>query len=297
MDRMLPPLRIVLNNECNGNCPFCHNEGNISFQNMSLNTIEECANAANFMDLPYISITGGEPTFREDLPEIIQIIHKKTPNSKLSLTTNGYLLDKLEERLLNPLDTLNLSFSSFEHDVAKRYQNVDPQKVLHTFKKFPAKNKNLNIVITPENYYKVSNFIEYCTFENISLDIMFNLKDCTELDIKMQEYVFKKLEDYQNAKIVINTTPKLQIKVTEECKINVKHPFFSSLPEYEVCNNCNFKSVCLERVCAVRVMPDETVTFCLNRNIKSNKPNVYDKIIDAYNILNKSRSFLSFIYK
>lgn len=297
MDQMLPPLRMVLNNECNGNCPFCHNEGNISSQNMSLSIVEDCANAANFMDLPYISITGGEPTFRDDLSEIIQIIHIKAPNSKLSLTTNGYLLDKLEERLLKPLDTLNLSFSSFEYNVAKKYQNVDPQKVLHNFKNFPAKNKNLNIVITYENYYEISNFIKYCTSENISLDIMFNLRDYTESNIEIQKYIFEKLEEYKNAKIVINTTPKLQIDVTEKCKINVKHPFFSSMPEYEVCNNCSLKSVCLERVCAVRVMPDETVTFCLNRNIKSNKTNVYDKIIDAYNILAKSKSFLSFIYK
>ena len=126
---------------------------------------------------------------------------------------------------------------------------------------------------------------------------MFNLKNSADEDTEIQQYIFGKLEEYKNARIVINTTPKLQIDVSDGCRINVKHPFFSAMPEYEVCNKCNLKNSCMERVCAVRVMPDETVTFCLNRNIKFDKTNLRDKIIEAYNLLSSSRSFLSFIYR
>jgi MoaA/NifB/PqqE/SkfB family radical SAM enzyme len=37
----------------------------------------------------YVAITGGEPTIRKDLPEIIQYIHDKHPFSEIKLLSNG----------------------------------------------------------------------------------------------------------------------------------------------------------------------------------------------------------------
>lgn len=42
-----------------------------------------------------ISITGGEPTIREDLPEIIRFIKKRFPDNELKLLTNGRMLSYL----------------------------------------------------------------------------------------------------------------------------------------------------------------------------------------------------------
>ena len=43
-------------------------------------------------DLDCISITGGEPTIRKDLTQIIQKVRKKAPNQKVRLLTNGRML-------------------------------------------------------------------------------------------------------------------------------------------------------------------------------------------------------------
>ena len=118
----VPPLRIILTTQCNGCCPFCHNEGSRRNDNMSTKTINECIQSIIDLQIPKITITGGEPTLRQDLNKIIQTLQDKTTTS-IGLTTNGFSLSSVGNRLLKPIDNLNLSISSFNDDISMLYQN------------------------------------------------------------------------------------------------------------------------------------------------------------------------------
>lgn len=295
MINKIPPLRLVVNSICNGHCSYCHFEGNDSDGEMPLETIRACAIIANKLSIPNVAITGGEPTLRNDLVEIIKIISEESPDSKISITTNGAMLFKLIDK--KPLDiyNLNLSISSFNKEIAKKYQNVDPSMALKAFKTYNAKSKNLNIVITKDNYLEIDIILEYCINNSISLDLMFELKKYDIEDIGIQKYVFSKLETIGKPYILLENIPKLVVKVSHACTITVKHPLLSSMQNFDFCQSCDQNQNCFERICAIRVFPDSSVSPCLlKKPFKSD--DLLTQISNMYsNIINGS-SNLSFIY-
>jgi cyclic pyranopterin phosphate synthase len=66
-----------------------------------------------------VRITGGEPLLREDLDKFIYLIHSYKPDIDLAMTTNGYLLPKVAEKLQKAgLKRINISLDSLIPEVA-----------------------------------------------------------------------------------------------------------------------------------------------------------------------------------
>ena len=60
-----------------------------------------------------VKVTGGEPTVRADLPELIRMFRDVAPGIDLSMTTNGVLLDRLAQPLADAgLDRVTVSLDS-----------------------------------------------------------------------------------------------------------------------------------------------------------------------------------------
>jgi cyclic pyranopterin phosphate synthase len=60
-----------------------------------------------------VKLTGGEPTVRPDLPDIVGRVREAEPSVEISLTTNGYLLDRLAVPLAEAgLDRVTISCDS-----------------------------------------------------------------------------------------------------------------------------------------------------------------------------------------
>lgn len=86
------PLYVFLvTSKCNLNCPICFTDANAtrSIQEVSLTMIEKYLNAIRNQK-KIIRLSGGEPTIREDLPEIIRLI-KESGNFPY-IFTNGIKL-------------------------------------------------------------------------------------------------------------------------------------------------------------------------------------------------------------
>jgi cyclic pyranopterin phosphate synthase len=97
--RVADDLRVSVTDRCNFRCTYCMPaEGLRWLPKDELLTFEELTRLLRvFLDLGIrsVKITGGEPTVRADLPELVRMFREAGPGLDLSMTTNGVLLDRL----------------------------------------------------------------------------------------------------------------------------------------------------------------------------------------------------------
>jgi len=122
--RYVSNLRISLTQQCNFDCFFCHKEGQTApGRELTPSQIEVIAQAAYELGMTKIKITGGEPLLRPDIIDIVSRIANHT--SELSLTTNGYLLNKLALPLKTAgLHRVNVSLHSIHPQTFKQITGI-----------------------------------------------------------------------------------------------------------------------------------------------------------------------------
>src|SRR6266852_8300934 len=93
--RRIGDLRISVTDRCNFRCVYCMPEEGMQWLKresiLSFDEIERVARVAVDLCVEEIRLTGGEPTLRPDLPELVERV-SRLPVRSLSLTTNGFLL-------------------------------------------------------------------------------------------------------------------------------------------------------------------------------------------------------------
>ncbi len=98
-DRVASDLRISVTDRCNFRCTYCMPAEGLNWVPRSeIMTFEEIARLLRVLrslGVRSVKITGGEPTVRTDLPRLIAMLHEQDRDLEMSMTTNGYLLDKL----------------------------------------------------------------------------------------------------------------------------------------------------------------------------------------------------------
>ena len=118
--RVVADLRISVVDRCNFRCTYCMPAEGLPWLNREdLLTPEEIERLAGLfvgLGIREVKLTGGEPTVRPELPEIVRRIRSLDPPDRrldLSMTTNGYLLDRLAGSLREAgLDRVTVSCDS-----------------------------------------------------------------------------------------------------------------------------------------------------------------------------------------
>ena len=93
--RCVSPIYLILfvTERCNAKCKHCFvntpGKKDTSREELTLEEIEKIAQ--NMDNLLYLLPTGGEPFFREDLPEIINLFYKNNRLRNVGIPTNGSL--------------------------------------------------------------------------------------------------------------------------------------------------------------------------------------------------------------
>ena len=128
--RIVNYLRVSVTERCNFRCQYCMPEKPFSWvPKENLLSFEELflfIKTAMDEGVDKIRITGGEPLLREDLDIFIKMIHDYNPNIDLAMTTNGYLLPQVAQRLKDAgLKRLNISLDSLRSDVAAKIAQKD----------------------------------------------------------------------------------------------------------------------------------------------------------------------------
>src|SRR5262249_40370898 len=91
--RHITDLRISVTDRCNFRCVYCMPEEGMQWLKrdsiLSFDEIERIARVAVDLGVDEIRLTGGEPTLRPDLPQLVARL-SRLPLRSLSLTTNGF---------------------------------------------------------------------------------------------------------------------------------------------------------------------------------------------------------------
>lgn len=106
----LDEIDLHVTTRCNLKCKFCSVRANEhTYPDLPLSNIKEVIITAKTLGLKHLHLTGGEPTLRSDLEEIINFATKQ--NIETRLITNGYLLDKYRLRRLHESGLVNIMIS------------------------------------------------------------------------------------------------------------------------------------------------------------------------------------------
>jgi cyclic pyranopterin phosphate synthase len=134
--RVVSDLRVSLIDRCNLRCTYCMPaEGLPWLSKQEVLTVDEIERLVRLMaDLGVreVKLTGGEPTVRPELVEIVARLRSVKPALELSITTNGYLLDRLAVPLREAgLDRATVSCDSLlRHRFAEMTRRDALDKVL-----------------------------------------------------------------------------------------------------------------------------------------------------------------------
>ena len=115
--RVATDLRVSVTDRCNLRCTYCMPaEGLPWLPRAEILDYEEIARLVGVfvgLGVKTVRLTGGEPTVRKNMPELVRQLREAAPDVDLSLTTNGLLLDQLAAPLAAAgLDRVNVSIDS-----------------------------------------------------------------------------------------------------------------------------------------------------------------------------------------
>ena len=171
-------LRLSITDVCNFKCNYCLPDGyqcDTDRDFLSLPEIKRIAKAFAELGTEKIRITGGEPSLRKDLPEIIRAL-KQTPGIKhVAITTNGYKLpEHLPAWLDAGIDSINISIDSF--DPRQFHSITGHNKLEHILKGIDSAmldgraTLKVNTVLMREfNGFELDNFQQWVKDKPVSL--------------------------------------------------------------------------------------------------------------------------------
>src|SRR5687767_2482599 len=133
--RTIEYLRISVTDRCNFRCLYCMPEAGLTWlpksDILSYEEIAEVAGQLAPLGLRRLRITGGEPTIRPNLNELIAMLRAIPEIEDIALSTNGVRLPQIAELLREVgLDRVNISADSLRPDriakIARRNLGFDP---------------------------------------------------------------------------------------------------------------------------------------------------------------------------
>ncbi|MBZ9787857.1 polysaccharide pyruvyl transferase family protein [Psychroflexus sp. CAK57W] len=123
-------LNLNINDSCNSKCTMCNIWKRDEELEISPDQLKTVLSDDLYSDLQHVGVTGGEPTLREDLPDVYQKIIEAVPNIKgLSIITNAIIEEDVKKRIFDVkqvCDNHGVQFSAMVSidGVGKAHDNV-----------------------------------------------------------------------------------------------------------------------------------------------------------------------------
>jgi cyclic pyranopterin phosphate synthase len=122
-------LRISLTDRCNLRCVYCMPMTGLTFvpgpELLTVDEIEQIVRAAVDVGFHKVRLTGGEPTLRQDIVEIVRRLNGIDGIDQLVMTTNGYRLPYIARELAEAgLKRVNIHVDSLNPDRLPRLMRL-----------------------------------------------------------------------------------------------------------------------------------------------------------------------------
>lgn len=149
----------LITSNCNFNCPYCNRLEPRKIPDLSLEQIESYIKILSSMNCKYVHLTGGEPTTRKDLIDIIRLL--KQYNIRVGISTNGSRKTEYYKELITVgIELFSVSLDVHKKDLNKKFTLVSNNifdTVVNNIKELSKEvYVNVGIVFNDDNieYYK-----------------------------------------------------------------------------------------------------------------------------------------------
>src|SRR5215469_10994266 len=117
--RTIGDLRVSVTDRCNFRCQYCMPADGLPWlERDEILTFEEIAHVVGLfaaMGVHDVRLTGGEPLVRREFPRLAAMLAEIPDVEDLSVTTNGYLLERQAEALVRAgINRFNVSIDSLQ---------------------------------------------------------------------------------------------------------------------------------------------------------------------------------------
>jgi GTP 3',8-cyclase len=119
--RRISDLRVSVTDRCNFRCQYCMPADGLPWlersEVLSFEEIERVVRLMVGMGVEDLRLTGGEPLVRREFPRLVSMLSPIPGLKDLSLTTNGYLLERDAAALVEAgISRVNVSIDSLQRD-------------------------------------------------------------------------------------------------------------------------------------------------------------------------------------
>ncbi|MEL3901786.1 MAG: GTP 3',8-cyclase MoaA [Treponema phagedenis] len=259
-NRKIDYIRVSLTKNCNLRCKYCMPECGVYKESLlKIKDYEKVLLALSEVGIKKIKITGGEPLVRKDTMDLVKSLKESKKFTKITLTTNGLLIDKYIDEIINYMDGVNISIDSLNDSMYKYITGGELQNLKENIRlllKRGYKNIKLNtVLIRGFNDKEILNLITFAEDNNLILRFIelmpmgkgkaYNKFSREEIDCVVSK-VYKNKKRYNgklgNGPAEYFTYDNLKIKIG----------FIDALG-HSFCKNCN----------RIRLDSDGKIVFCL----------------------------------
>jgi cyclic pyranopterin phosphate synthase len=119
--RRISDLRVSVTDRCNFRCQYCMPADGLPWLErtalLSFEEIERLVRVFASLGVDELRLTGGEPLVRREFPRLVEMLARVPGLRDLSLTTNGYLLERDADALVAAgIQRVNVSIDSLQRD-------------------------------------------------------------------------------------------------------------------------------------------------------------------------------------
>jgi GTP 3',8-cyclase len=119
--RLISDLRVSVTDRCNFRCQYCMPADGLPWLDreeiLHFEEIERVVRILAAMGVTDLRLTGGEPLVRREFPRLVSMLARVEGIEDLSLTTNGYLLERDAAALVEAgITRVNVSIDSLQRD-------------------------------------------------------------------------------------------------------------------------------------------------------------------------------------
>lgn len=162
---------------CNSRCKMCRIWENPKSDDVSIEQLKACLTSNLFTEVTSIGFNGGEPTLRNDLPELVRVAIDTLPKlTSISLITNAYNYDGVISQIENvgklskssgKCFDLMVSLDGYEkiHDLVRGKDGYfeRAQHVITYAKESPlVDNLRIGCTVIRDNVFHLADLLDYC---------------------------------------------------------------------------------------------------------------------------------------